>query len=99
MPANNFRLLGRWRNANTDNFKWDELKPLGLPFVLQIVSAPVVEDRTGSQRTLQESVALHVMYERKGTHWKELTDTVTYFIAKDSLPICICMVEKVLFHH
>ena len=65
MSANNFRLLGRWRNANTDDFKWDEQKPLGWPFTLEIVSAPVIEDRTGSQRMLQESVALHIMYKQK----------------------------------
>ena len=40
-----------------------------------------------SQQTLQESVVLRVVYEQKGVKWKELTDTVTYFIAKDSLPI------------
>ena len=35
---------------------------------------------------LQESVALCAVYERKSAKWKELTDTVTYFIAKDTLP-------------
>ena len=37
--------------------------------------------------SLQESVPSRVAYERKGAKWKELTDTVTYFIAKESLPI------------
>ena len=36
--------------------------------------------------TLQELVALHVAYERKGAKWKEVTDTVTYLITKNSLP-------------
>ena len=53
-------------------------------FILYIVSVPVI---TGSQRTLQELVALRVAYKRNGTKRKELTATVTYFNAKDSLPI------------
>ena len=28
-----------------------------------------------------------LVYEQKDAKWKELIDTVTYFIAKDSLPI------------
>ena len=36
---------------------------------------------------VQESVALRVTYERKIANWKKLTDTVTNFIAKDSLPV------------
>ena len=32
---------------------------------------------------------LRVAYGQKGAKWKELTDTVTYFIAKDYLPIYI----------
>ena len=48
-----------------------------------------------------KSVALHVMYKRKGAEWKEVTDTVTYFIAKDSLPTYtyIATVGKLLFYH
>ena len=42
---------------------------------------------TSSQLTLQKSMTIAQSYERKGAKWKELTDTVTYFIAKDSLPI------------
>ena len=42
---------------------------------------------TSSQQTLQESMTVRVAYERKSAKWKELTDAVTYFIAKDSLPI------------
>ena len=42
---------------------------------------------TSSQQTLQESITVRVAYERKSAKWKELTDAVTYFIAKDSLPI------------
>jgi len=34
----------------------------------------------GSQRTLQESVASRVAYERKGAKWKGRTETVTYSI-------------------
>ena len=46
-----------------------------------------------------ESVALHVAYEQKGTKWKKLTDAVTYFIVKGSLSIYIRTAEKVLFYH
>ena len=42
---------------------------------------------TSSQLTLQESITMAQAYERKGAKWKELTDAVTYFIAKDSLPV------------
>ena len=38
------------------------------------------------QPTLAEAVANSQRYERKGKKWKELTDTITYFIAKDALP-------------
>ena len=40
-----------------------------------------------SQPMLQESMGMRVAYERKGAKWKELTNAVTIFIAKDSLPI------------
>lgn len=40
-----------------------------------------------SQLSLQESITLGHVYERKGTKWKELTEAVTYFIAKECLPI------------
>ena len=40
-----------------------------------------------SQPTLQETLTTAQAYERKGAKWKELTDAVTYFITKDSLPI------------
>ena len=56
-------------------------------FILWIASGQVVKGRTGSQRMVQESVALRVTYERKIANWKKLTDTVTNFIAKDSLPV------------
>ena len=52
---------------------------------------------TSSQQTLQESVVLCVVYKQKGVKWKELTDTVTYFIAKDSLPIYVYGWENVIF--
>ena len=47
---------------------------------------------TSSQPTLQESMVMRVAYERKSARWKELTDAVSYFIAKDSLPVY--MIEK-----
>ena len=50
---------------------------------------------TSSQLTLQESITMVQAYERKGAKWKELTDAVTYFIAKDSLPVY--KVEKSCF--
>ena len=40
-----------------------------------------------SQLTLQESITMVQAYKQKGAKWKELTDAVTYFIAKDSLPV------------
>ena len=40
-----------------------------------------------SQPMLQESMTMHVVYEWKSAKCKELTDAVTYFIVKDSLPI------------
>ena len=40
-----------------------------------------------SQPTLLETLRMAHAYKRKGAKWKELTDTVTYFIATDSLPI------------
>ena len=46
---------------------------------------------------LHESVVLRVAYERIGTKWKELTDTVTQIIAKDSFYIYIGTVMKMLF--
>ena len=48
---------------------------------------------------LHESVVLRVAYERKGTKWKEFTDTVTQIIAKDSsyIYIYIGTVMKMLF--
>ena len=49
--------------------------------------------RTVSSRpTLQKSVTMASVYERKGAKWKELTDAVTNVISKDSRPIY--MVEK-----
>ena len=40
-----------------------------------------------SQPTLVESITKSQRYERRGKKWKELTDAVTYFVAKDCLPI------------
>ena len=42
-----------------------------------------------AQSTIQESVERAQKYERKGKKWKELTDSITYCIAKDCLPINI----------
>lgn len=42
-----------------------------------------------SQPTLVESITKSQRYERKGKKWKELTDAVTYFVAKDCLPIYV----------
>ena len=39
------------------------------------------------QSTLQESLEKSQKYERKSKKWKDITDAVTYCIAKDSLPI------------
>ena len=39
------------------------------------------------QSTLKETLERGQKYERKGKKWKELTDAVTYYIAKDSLPV------------
>ena len=39
------------------------------------------------QPTLVQAIANSQRYERKGKKWKELTDAITYFIAKDALPI------------
>ena len=68
----------------------------GSHFVSEYVSVPVGKDHTGGQRKLQESVTvavelvtLRVAYGQKGAKWKELTDTETYFIAEDYLPIYI----------
>ena len=47
---------------------------------------------TSSQPTFQELMVMRVAYEQISARWKELTDAVTYFIAKDSLPVY--MVEK-----
>ena len=49
-------------------------------------SQPRVE-RTSTQQTLQESMEKSQKYDRKGKKWNELTSAVTYFIAKDSLPV------------
>ena len=40
-----------------------------------------------SRASLEEIVAKTQKYEKKGKRWKELTDVVTYCIAKDSLPL------------
>ena len=45
-------------------------------FVLLIVSAPVIP---GAEEL--------VVYEGNDAKWKQLTDTVTYIIVKDSLPV------------
>ena len=39
------------------------------------------------QPTLAETITNSQRYERKGKKWKELTDAITFFIAKDVLPI------------
>ena len=61
----------------------------------RFVSAPVVKYRYRYETN--ESVALRVAYERKGTKWKKLTDTVTYFIVKDSLSKYTYSSESVIF--
>ena len=46
---------------------------------------------------LQELLALRVVYEQKGAKWKELTETVTYFIARDFPSIYTYGWENVIF--
>ena len=41
------------------------------------------------QSTIEETIERTQKYERKGKRWKELTDSITYCIAKDCLPINI----------
>ena len=58
------------------------------------------EDITSARETQQPTLA-HVLettqdYERKGKRWRELTDGVTYFLAKDNQPMYT--VEKPGFH-
>ena len=50
-------------------------------------SQPRVEHTSTQQQTLQESMEKSQKYDRKGKKWNELTSAVTYFIAKDSLPV------------
>ena len=40
-----------------------------------------------NQPTYQEAMARLQPYDRKGKKWKELGDYITYFIAKDCLPV------------
>ena len=40
-----------------------------------------------TQPTLMETITRCQLYEKKGKHYAELTNAVTYRIAKDSLPI------------
>ena len=47
---------------------------------------PPFQNSAHGSGMLQEWVALCVTYERKDAPWKELTEAVTYFIAKDFLP-------------
>ena len=39
------------------------------------------------QPTLAETIGNSQSYEWKGTKWKELTDVITFFVARDTLPI------------
>ena len=39
------------------------------------------------QPTIAASFAQGQLYPRRGKKWKELTDSITHFVAKDSLPI------------
>lgn len=39
------------------------------------------------QPTITESIEKNTKYEKKGKRWKELTESVAYCVAKDSLPI------------
>lgn len=43
--------------------------------------------RTSDQLTLVESIERVQKYERKGKKWKELTDAVMFYLAKDCLPL------------
>ena len=42
-----------------------------------------------SQSTIQETIERTQKYEHKGKKWKELTDSVTHYIAKDCLPVSV----------
>ena len=50
--------------------------------------------KTGSQRqqTLYSVVSKTQPHNRIGRRWTEFTDSITYWIAKDGLPLCV--VEK-----
>ena len=49
---------------------------------------PQVKATSGcGQSTIQETIERTQKYERKGKIWKELTDSVTHYIAKDCLPV------------
>ena len=48
-----------------------------------------------AQPTIAEAFQKGTKYERRGRKWKQLTDSVTFFLAKDMLPIYI--VEKEWF--
>ena len=41
----------------------------------------------GQQLTISQAIDRVQKYERKGKKWKELTDSITYFIAKEMIPM------------
>ncbi len=42
---------------------------------------------SGSQLTISEALSRSQKYDRKSKRWQELTDSVTYCLAKDMMPI------------
>ena len=49
--------------------------------------SPLPGGSTLGQLTIQDAIVKTQKYKKKGKRWKELTDSVVYYIAKDCLPI------------
>ena len=67
--------------TNHPNLYQEAIKSGKTPRIKPTTSLPV------SQSTIQETIERTQKYEQKGKKWKELTDSITFCITKDCLPI------------
>ena len=67
--------------TNHPNLYQEAIKSGKTPRIKPTTSLPV------SQSTIQETIEHTQKYKQKGKKWKELTDSITFCITKDCLPI------------
>uniref|UniRef100_A0AAR2J935 BED-type domain-containing protein n=1 Tax=Pygocentrus nattereri TaxID=42514 RepID=A0AAR2J935_PYGNA len=71
-------------NHRKDYEEYEKLREIA---VIDKPETTNVSGKTHTQQSLTEAFNKKVPYNKKGSRWQEITDAVTYYIAKDMVPI------------